>query len=115
LLDDETLDELMADDLAGFIEQQAGPGIVYARARKTCELVASLLADRGVAAVAYHAGLSDRSRTQSAWIHSDEPGVIVATVAFGMGVNKSNVRFVAHWNLPTDLGACVKSRLCLPS
>jgi ATP-dependent DNA helicase RecQ len=73
------------------------PGIVYAATRRLSEELAGELAEHGVSAVAYHAGLSRRARmaAQEAFM-TDEVEVVVATTAFGMGVDKPNVRFVFH-------------------
>ena len=73
------------------------PGIVYSATRKRAEELASALRERGVRALAYHAGMAarERDRVQEAFM-SDEAEVIVATVAFGMGIDKPNVRFVFH-------------------
>lgn len=79
-------------------------GIVYALSRKRVEEVAERLARSGVAAAAYHAGLSDkeRSRVHDAFINEDIR-VVVATVAYGMGIDKPNVRFVVHYDLPKNI------------
>lgn len=79
-------------------------GIVYCMARKTTETVADLLKSDGIAARPYHAGLNpeDRSKNQELFLR-DEVRVICATIAFGMGINKPNVRFVIHHDLPKNL------------
>jgi len=79
-------------------------GIVYALSRKRVEEVAGKLRDAGIEAVAYHAGLADaeRSRVQEAFLR-DDIRVVVATVAFGMGIDKPNVRFVVHYDLPKNI------------
>jgi ATP-dependent DNA helicase RecQ len=76
------------------------PGIVYAATRKRAEEVAEAIAERGVAAVAYHAGMAsgERTRVHDAFM-ADEVEVIVATTAFGMGVDTPNVRFVYHYDV----------------
>jgi ATP-dependent DNA helicase RecQ len=73
------------------------PGIIYAATRRGAEEIAAELSDRDVRAIPYHAGLKgdDRSKAQTAFM-SDEVEVIVATTAFGMGIDKPNVRFVFH-------------------
>ena len=79
-------------------------GIVYALSRKRVEEVAAKLRDAGIEAAAYHAGLPDaeRSRVQEAFLR-DDVRVVVATVAFGMGIDKPNVRFVVHYDLPKNI------------
>ncbi|KAF2657794.1 hypothetical protein K491DRAFT_714090 [Lophiostoma macrostomum CBS 122681] len=79
-------------------------GIVYCLARKTCEQVAEKLTSLGVKAQHYHAGMesSERSEVQRKW-QSNKYHVIVATIAFGMGIDKADVRFVIHHSLPKSL------------
>ena len=79
-------------------------GIVYCLSRRSVESTADYLRKNGVDAVPYHAGLSDeeRSRNQEAF-QRDDVEVVVATVAFGMGIDKSNVRFVIHRDMPKDV------------
>ena len=81
-----------------------GPTIVYVTLQKTAERVAALLAADGFPAEAYHAGLDDavRAGVQDRWMASDQ-GIVVATIAFGMGIDKSAVRYVYHYNLPKSL------------
>ena len=82
------------------------PGIVYATTRKECEELAASLSRSGIEASAYHAGMSpeERSSVQERFM-TDEIPVVVATVAFGMGVDKPNVRFVIHSSVPGSLPA----------
>jgi len=79
-------------------------GIVYCFSRASADSVASKLAQDGVKSLAYHAGLSgkERSANQDAFLR-DEVRVVCATVAFGMGINKPNVRFVIHHDLPKNI------------
>jgi ATP-dependent DNA helicase RecQ len=88
------------------VRNAAPPGIVYATTRKECEELAGHLRRSGVHAAAYHAGMgaSERSEAQERFM-TDELSVVVATVAFGMGVDKSNVRFVVHASVPGSLPA----------
>lgn len=79
-------------------------GIVYCLSRKSTEQLAAKLKAAGHTAKAYHAGMSaeDRARVQEEFV-SDKTPIIVATIAFGMGIDKSNVRWVIHYNMPKNL------------
>ncbi|MFV8414755.1 DNA helicase RecQ [Methanosarcina mazei] len=79
-------------------------GIIYCQSRNNVETLTRKLNLAGFRALPYHAGLSDseRSRNQEMFIR-DDVDIIVATIAFGMGINKSNVRFVIHYDLPRNL------------
>ncbi|WP_294151010.1 DNA helicase RecQ [uncultured Selenomonas sp.] len=79
-------------------------GIIYAATRKEVDRIYELLTKKGIAAGRYHAGLSDaeRARAQDDFLY-DNLQVIVATNAFGMGIDKSNVRYVLHYNMPKNL------------
>ena len=93
------------EQLLRFLEPREGQaGIVYALSRKRVEEVAGKLQARGVRAAAYHAGLSAdvREDVQDDFLR-DELDVVVATVAFGMGIDKPNVRFVVHYDLPRHI------------
>ncbi len=91
--------------LSAFLADRPGQaGIVYALSRKRVEELAGRLAAAGWKAGAYHAGMgdADRERVQDAFLR-DDLQIVVATVAFGMGIDKSNVRFVAHYDLPKNI------------
>jgi ATP-dependent DNA helicase RecQ len=81
-----------------------GSGIVYVTLQRTAEHVAQALAEAGIPARAYHAGMDAdlRSEVQEWWKGSDR-ATVVATIAFGMGIDKSDVRYVYHYNLPKGL------------
>ena len=86
------------------VGQMEGSGIVYALTRKQAEAMADLLNQKGISSIAYHAGLENgiRSQVQEDFME-DKYKVIVATVAFGMGVNKADIRFVIHFGMPGSL------------
>lgn len=93
--------------IAGYALEHAGDsGIVYCSTRKDTDKVHAALLEAGVRAARYHAGMSaaDRAESQRAFIADDAP-VMVATNAFGMGIDKSNVRFVIHHNMPESIEA----------
>jgi ATP-dependent DNA helicase RecQ len=92
--------------LKSLVAAQPGPGIVYAPSRDKAERIAEQLAASGRPALPYHAGLEPavRARNQAAFVGSEEM-VIAATVAFGMGIDKPDVRFVAHAAIPKSIEA----------
>ena len=87
-------------------DERARPAIVYCGTRKDTDAVSERLTGEGIESVAYHAGMSpeDRRESQQAFMQG-RAEVVVATNAFGMGVDKADVRTVAHWALPTSLEA----------
>lgn len=87
-------------------DQYDGSGIVYARARQQCEDLAALLREHGHDALHYHAGMGDQERAaaQEAFM-TGGTRIMVATVAFGMGVDKPDIRFIVHYGLPSSLEA----------
>ena len=87
-------------------EQQNQSGIIYCTSRKRVDDVAEKLADAGFNAAAYHAGMSNEQRqfVQTGFAR-DDIQIVVATVAFGMGINKPNVRFVVHYDIPKSIEA----------
>ncbi len=93
--------------IAALVRSRAGQsGIVYCLSRKSVESTAAFLASKGVKAEAYHAGMTaeERTRVQDAF-KADEADVIVATVAFGMGIDKPDIRFVIHKDMPRSIEA----------
>lgn len=87
-------------------EHSGEPGIIYVRTRSRADQIANWLQEKGLPAFSYHAGLDSRTRTerQRRFLHEDGL-IIVATIAFGMGIDKPDVRFVAHLDLPASMEA----------
>ncbi len=96
-----TRDQKLVDTLKS---RPLGPTIVYVTLQRTAERVAGLLQANGFQAEAYHAGMNSDERTavQDRWTKSSQ-GIVVATIAFGMGIDKADVRSVIHFNLPKSL------------
>lgn len=96
------------NELLEFLEATPGPGIIYAATRKRCAELVDALGDAGVKrkVAFYHAGLApdERRRVQEAFM-ADRVQIIVATNAFGMGIDKRDLRFVVHYNIPGSLEA----------
>lgn len=93
------------EQLTRFVLAQKGKsGIIYCNSRNKVERIAESLRNKGISAAAYHAGMETalRERVQQDF-QRDNVQVVVATIAFGMGINKSNVRFVAHFDLPRSI------------
>jgi ATP-dependent DNA helicase RecQ len=93
------------NQLLDFLEKRKDDsGIIYCLSRKSTEELAAELREEGFSAQAYHAGLdpADKVRNQEAFLR-DEIKIMVATIAFGMGINKSNVRYVVHADLPKNI------------
>lgn len=93
-------------EAVALVREAGGTGIVYAATRKAVDSAAAQLASAGIRTVAYHAGLSDRARVaaQDAF-RAGDVDAIVATNAFGMGIDKPDIRFVIHWHIPGSIEA----------
>ncbi|MBV8351757.1 MAG: RecQ family ATP-dependent DNA helicase [Verrucomicrobia bacterium] len=93
------------DLLLGHLKDRPrGPTIAYVTLQRTAEIVAEALSKQGLPARAYHAGMQneERDRVQD-WFMDSADAIVVATIAFGMGIDKSNIRYVYHFNLPKSL------------
>ena len=94
-------DDLLLERLR---ERPRGATIIYVTLQKTAERVAARLASRNLPARAYHAGLAPERRTETQdWFVDADDSIVVATIAFGMGIDKSNIRYVYHYNLSKSL------------
>jgi len=95
--------EKIADLIKSKYSKQCG--IVYCISRNECEQVAEFLSKNGIKALPYHAGMSDKERhkIQHKWTNSIDCKVVCATIAFGMGIDKPDVRYVIHLGLPKSL------------
>lgn len=96
-----------SQDKIEFLESTLeGPGLVYVATTAEAKRVSSLLNEAGIGAAYYHGQMrkSDRDRVQQDWMDEKTP-VVVATTAFGMGINKANLRYVVHYDLPASLEA----------
>ena len=93
--------ELLLDRLK---DRPRGPTIVYVTLQRTAETVADTLTKKGFPARAYHAGLKNEEREiAQEWFMKSSDAIVVATIAFGMGIDKSDIRYVYHYNLPKSL------------
>ena len=93
------------DQLMRYVQEQRGKsGIIYCNSRAKVEDTAARLQSKGISAGAYHAGLEHHVRAEvQEKFQRDDLQIVVATVAFGMGINKPNVRFVAHFDIPRNI------------
>ena len=90
--------------LAFLANRRDQSGIIYCSTRDGVDRLAAQLSAAGWSVLPYHAGLDDATRRRNHELFArDRVPIIVATIAFGMGINKSNVRFVVHFNLPKDI------------
>ena len=90
--------------LLAFCQNESGSGIIYAGTRDRCESLAALLRRQGLAAVHYHAGMPNRDAVQDEFM-AGRARIVVATVAFGMGIDKPDIRFIVHFMPPPSLEA----------
>ncbi len=99
-------DEQKEKRLLDTIKKAPGSGLVYAGTRNGCEYLAGQISEMGISSKAYHAGLDDdeREKIQQEWI-SGKVRIVVATNAFGMGIDKSDCRFVIHYDMPYSIEA----------
>ena len=90
--------------LLRLLPELEGTGIIYAKTRRSCEGLSQLLNKEGFASCHYHAGVDDptKAANQAAWLQNNVK-VMVATTAFGMGIDKGDVRWVLHWDVPDTL------------
>ncbi len=97
--------EKPSEQILRFVQAHSGePGIIYRTTRKSVDQTTNMLAKHGIRALPYHAGLEDTTRMENQdAFNRDEIDVIVATIAFGMGIDKSNVRYVLHGDLPKNI------------
>ncbi|MGZ0164084.1 MAG: RecQ family ATP-dependent DNA helicase, partial [Planctomycetales bacterium] len=101
VVEERTRDQILISKLH---ERPPGPTIVYVTLQRTAEEVAVRLDEAGLPAKAYHAGMKDDERAdRQDWFMASDESIIVATIAFGMGIDKSNIRYVYHYNLPKSL------------
>lgn len=98
------LDEKLAYVQNWLKDKSHSPGIIYVTLQQSAELLANQLKQQGIPATPYHAGMNseDRQRIQAQFMSGEIP-VIVATIAFGMGIDKSNIRYVVHYDLPKSI------------
>ncbi|MDM7859177.1 DNA helicase RecQ [Alteromonas sp. ASW11-36] len=94
------------DQILAYLKQQDGSGIIYCNSRRKVDELSEKLHRNGLKAAGYHAGMEteERQRVQRQF-QTDAIDIVVATVAFGMGINKSNVRFVIHHDVPRSIEA----------
>jgi ATP-dependent DNA helicase RecQ len=97
-------DQTIKNIVRYIVQQKGKSGIIYTLNRKTTEELADMLVANGIKAVAYHAGLDSKLRAQRQDLFlNEDTQVIVATIAFGMGIDKPDIRFVIHFNIPKSI------------
>lgn len=98
------------DQLMRYVQEQRGKsGIIYCNSRAKVEDTAARLQSKGISAAAYHAGLENNVRADvQEKFQRDDLQIVVATVAFGMGINKPNVRFVVHFDIPRNIESIIR-------
>lgn len=97
-------DQTIKDIVRFIVSNKGKSGIIYTLNRKTTEELADMLMANGIKAVAYHAGLDSKLRAERQDLFlNEEVQVIVATIAFGMGIDKPDIRFVMHYNIPKSI------------
>ncbi|MCF6175672.1 MAG: RecQ family ATP-dependent DNA helicase [Victivallaceae bacterium] len=101
IVNDSQCDDVLLQRLK---ERPAGATIIYTTLQKTTESVAGLLGEHGIIAKPYHAGMNPEERHSiQEWFMQNPQAVVVATIAFGMGIDKADIRYVYHYNLPKSL------------
>lgn len=95
-------DEEKMQALLQLCREQGGSGIVYVNSRRKSEQLARLLRRHGISAIHYHAGIEDRAAVQERFM-TGRVRIVVATIAFGMGIDKPDIRFIVHYHLPKAL------------
>jgi len=96
--------ENLYEDMKGWIMSNGKSGLIYCHKREDCDDIATRLVSDSINAAAYHAGLKDaqREETLKLWTNN-KIDIIVATIAFGMGIDKPDVRFVVHYHVPKSI------------
>ena len=102
----ELSEEEKAEELIRILKSIKGSGIVYVSTKKSAEQISGLLNDNRLPAIGYHGGMAklERDEAQNKWLYGEVP-IVVATNAFGMGIDKPDVRFVLHYNMPGSMEA----------
>jgi len=91
------------NSIINFLKEQSGGGIIYAATRKSVDELFEILKPKGFQVLRYHAGLTEDERSKAQQAFSNSNAIMIATNAFGMGINKKDVRFVVHYEVPGTL------------